>query len=99
MKNQQQPIKTELNAMDKAVQSFTICTTEAEAILIITNAIDAGAFIRTLCKKINGEHNSEWCKSYFSTKFPRLLNTTIGKELMGIVKPDHSQYRYTAYSF
>lgn len=85
--------------INKAVQSFTCCTTEAEAISKIRNCIDAEIFVKTLCKKINGQYNSKWCKSYFTTNFERLLKTRIGKQLMGIEQPDHSQYYYTANPF
>lgn len=36
---------------------------------------------------------SKWCKDFFSTNFPQLLNCHMGKVLMGLVKEDMNAYR------
>lgn len=38
-------------------------------------------------------NKSAWCKEFFATNFPRLLNCHMGKVLMGLVKEDMSAYR------
>jgi hypothetical protein len=65
----------------------------------INNAIAAEDYVRGLCKEINGKHDSVWCKDFFTKTFPRLVNTRIGRELLGLEKGDKREYYYVANSF
>lgn len=42
---------------------------------------------------------SKWCKDFFSTNFPNLLNCHMGKVLMGFVKEDMNAYRHRTSEF
>ena len=65
----------------------------------ITNAIDAEAYVLGLCKEINGKHDSQWCRDYFTATFPRLVKTTIGRELLGLQEVEKGAYRYVPRPF
>tara|TARA_R110000868_G_scaffold328540_1_gene589368 strand:- start:3611 stop:3931 length:321 start_codon:yes stop_codon:yes gene_type:complete len=42
---------------------------------------------------------SKWSKDFFSTNFPNLLNSHMGKVLMGLVKEDMNAYRHRTSEF
>jgi hypothetical protein len=65
----------------------------------ISNCIEAQHYIRELCKEINGEYNSEWCRNYFITNFPRLTKCEMGRILLGLQKGDKKQYWYVPNPF
>ena len=50
----------------------------------ITNAVDAQTHVLGMCLEINGKHDSQWCRDYFTATFPRLTKCTIGRVLLGL---------------
>jgi len=71
----------------------------------ITNALEAEAYTREMCREhffnspATKQERSAWCKSFFSSSFPRLLSCHLGKVLMGEVKEDQGAYRHRTYEF
>jgi hypothetical protein len=65
----------------------------------ISNCIEAQHYTIELCKEVNGVHDSEWCRNYFITNFPRLTKVEMGRILLGLQKGDKGQYRYVPNPF
>ena len=65
----------------------------------ITNCVEAESSIRNLCLEVNGVYDSEWCKHYFISTFPRLSKVKMGKILLGLEQGDKSNYYYVPNPF
>lgn len=71
-------------------------------VLRITNALEAEIYTREKCRLLFGRHDTDWCRSFFSINFPRLLNCQMGKILMGKQPPygiKERPYYYTPTPF
>ena len=65
----------------------------------ITNAVDAQTHVLGMCLEINGKHDSQWCRDYFTKTFPRLTKCTMGRVLLGLEEGQKHAYHYVPRPF
>jgi len=89
------------NAIGAEMYTRQMCLEHFEMLdfgMKIIIAKEEGRYVQELSRQaelteIHRREKSKWCKDFFSTNFPHLLNCHMGKVLMGLAQEDRFAYR------